>query len=139
MVIVLIGAVFAIGKMVNPPPPGPPEPPKKAPVGTPAMTASRQKEMRDQMKKMMEEKMKHMPKPPKNAKPGVKPFDPNSIDVTPEYFKTNSDGAGGERTLEQKVAIAKKEQEEERLRNPPHPMTAPRMAPTPPVPVGAAR
>lgn len=123
LVAVLIGALFMVGRIVTPPPPGPPEPPKE-PVARPAVPPSKMAasgrpgmpdmppgkmggKMTDEQSAMMRQmqargKMQaHQPAAPK--------FNPTSIDVTPDYFKQAKQGAAGEAAMRQKVEEANKE------------------------------
>ena len=114
----MIGSLFMVGKMVTPPPPGPPEPPKAQPagaeVGKPDAGASRQQEMKMRMEEM-KKRMGPAGKPNKTAPVFKKPaFDPESIDVTSDYFLKNEMGAKGAAEMKKKVEEARAERAKQR-------------------------
>jgi hypothetical protein len=74
--------------------------------------------MKEHMMDMQRQKMKTAKSMPKAMKPKVlapngKPFDPNSIEVTNDYFKEYQEGKVGESDLAKRVAAAKAEQAEQ--------------------------
>lgn len=132
LVVVLIGAVYGIGRMVNPPPPGPPEPPKAQPVGSnQAPKTNPKEEMMKQMQMRKAEMAKIAKQHPKGAQASTQPkFDPNSIEVKSDYFLNNDPGEKGIQTMQEKVTEAKAEMEKERLERQKEKATAPPVAPT---------
>ena len=123
LVIVLIAALFGVGKLVTPPPAGPPPAPAPVHAGTDAITAApaaANKSRMDAMRRDMMTKMHNAG--PENSgkqgkrigpKPGAKKFDPYTIDVTPGYFGSAKQGSQGEQEMERKVAIATAERKAE--------------------------
>jgi hypothetical protein len=144
LVAVLIGALYMVGKTVNPPPPGPPEQPpaakvtdKRALPGKPGpggpMDPAKRAEM---MKKMaLEDQKRRMSHMPPHGKPGSAPtakkFDPNSIEITNDWTNHMKPGAVGEQEMQQKVAEAKAQQVRERALNPPAPVVPSSASPGP--------
>jgi hypothetical protein len=113
LVAVLIGALFMVSKSVTPPPAAPPppvnEPTAAPPKAQPKLDPKAQKEeMQAQMKRMM----KLHAGDSKRPKPA---FNPDSIEVTADYWKQANMGSAGEAALREKVARAKEEQARKRV------------------------
>jgi len=126
LVAVLIGALFLVSKTVTPPPPAPPEPPKApavspapAPGKGPAAVAANKVDPMAQRKEMMR-KMQALSGQKggpgtKGFKPPAKTFNPNSIDVTSDYWHQAQMGSQGEATMRIKVEKAKAEEAAHRV------------------------
>jgi hypothetical protein len=107
LVLVLLGALYWIGKIVNPPPAGPPEAPKADPAITDKAPSKNgmKDEMMERMKKreemMARMKAGHAPKPPKQLKPEE---DPDQMAIKPDFFNMYKPGEQGLKEVEQKMA-----------------------------------
>jgi len=112
LVAVLVGALFMVSKSVTPPPAAPPPPPNE-PTALPAKTASapvtlgKGEKPLDPMarkRQMMADMMKqHGPQ----SHPKQPAFNPDTIEVTSDYWHQNQPGSQGEAILRDKVAKAK--------------------------------
>ena len=94
LVLLLIGILFAVGKLVNPLPPGPPAEPVAANPSRPSASDMKMREARTKMqaenaKKMAEYNRVHpvLPATAKRTKPT-----PGAIDISSEYFRTHPMG-----------------------------------------------
>ena len=115
LIAVLLVPVYLIAQKVTPPPPGPPEPPKAV---TPASAAGgdQVKEGAEpkmdpmEQRKAMERKYRQMATQKRAAAKSQPKFNPNSIDVTADYWKDHTDGAAGIEQTQKQVDEAKAEQ-----------------------------
>ncbi|MDE2127249.1 MAG: hypothetical protein KGJ62_11730 [Armatimonadetes bacterium] len=107
LMVVLIGAIYGVGRVVTPAPPGPPPPAPKAVANLDPHQAeiARVKQM-GQMAQTMRSEKKLAPGP---KAPYVKPpVDPVAAQVTPAYWLNTPMGAAGEKTDDARMKKAQK-------------------------------
>jgi hypothetical protein len=107
LVLVLVGAIYMIGKVVTPAPPGPPVEVAKPAVGATAKTPA---DMKQHMMEEQRDRMKMMQARMKGAQHGktmqkIDPLvDPTNMDIRPDYFYHTKSGAEGLQEVDARIA-----------------------------------
>ena len=135
---VALGALYFVGKLVNPPPPAPPK--EVTPVAstapahpaTPAPPSAEQRQKEAAMQAEKQARMERMQKIAKEAKakpaPKANAFNPTAIQTDADYWQHYKDGKKGTEEIEKKVADALAKQPPRQTAPVPSPPTA--LAPT---------